>query len=297
MKPTMPKKILLFFLVPFFLFPVIIGVLFFVKAEQTPDRNINRGADQKIKVPVKAPAGERIVDNAGLLSAEQKASLMKTADFLSTAYNFDLVIVTEKSIGSKSPMDYADDFFDYNGYGLDKNGNSMGEDRDGCLFLQVTGSRDWYFSTSGRGIGILGFAAFSKLESDTVKFLKADNPYEAYRAFLQSWEEFLILDARGKQYNIFQRWNIVLTGAAWFIALIIAFVIVQIWKKGMNTALPKAQAAAYVVPDSLVFKEKRDRFLYSLVTKTKRETQSSSGSGGTHTSSSGRRHGGGGGKY
>ena len=240
-----------------------------------------------LAVSIPAFARDRIVDNAGLLSADEKASLTKTADFLSTAYNFDLVVVTEKSIGSKEAMEYADDFFDNNGYGL-------GENRDGCLFLQVTGSRDNWFSTSGRGIGILNFAAFGKLEADTVKHLKAGNPYEAYRAFFQNWEEFLILNARGRHYNIFRRWNIVITGTVWLVALLIGFVIVQIWKKGMNKAFPQTQAAAYVVADSLVFKEKRDRFLYSTVTKTKRETKSS---GGSHTSSSGRSHGGGGGKY
>ena len=232
---------------------------------------------------------DRIVDNAGLLSAKEKEELQKMTDFIASSYNFDLVIVTEKNIGSARPMDYADDFFDYNGYG-------KGEDRDGCLFLHVTESRDYWFSTSGKGIGILNPSAFNKLEAGTVAHLRNNDPAAAYRAFILDWEEFLVLDAKGRHYNFFYQWNIILVSAAWLLALVIGFIIVQIWKARMNTAFLQTQAAAYMVPGSLAFSEKKDRFLYSTVSKTRRQTANSSG-GGIHTSSSGRSHGGGGGKY
>ncbi|GBU24290.1 hypothetical protein R83H12_00918 [Fibrobacteria bacterium R8-3-H12] len=56
---------------------------------------------------------------------------------------------------------------------------------------------------------------------------------------------------------------------AWFIAtalvlaLIMGFAYVFSWKSGMNTALLKNEANAYVVKDSLVFSKKRDSFLRS----------------------------------
>lgn len=232
-------------------------------------------------------ARDRIVDNAGLLGPVEKVRLMEMTSFIAANYNFDLVVVTEKSIGNKEPMGYADDFFDYNGYGL-------GEDHDGCLFLHVTGSRDYWFSTSGRGIKILNPSAFGKLEADTVRFLKDGNNYGAYQAFISNWEEFLLLEANGRSYNFLRRWNLIIVSIAWVFALILAFVIVTVWKKGMNTALQKTQAAAYVVPNSLAFREKKDRFLYSTISKTRRQQSSGSGS---HSGSSGRSHGGGGGKY
>jgi uncharacterized protein len=115
---------------------------------------------------------------------------------------------------------------------------------------------------------------------------------------LRNWETFLSLEARGRSYNFFYQWNAVLVSVAWVIAFVIGFITIQIWKKGMNTAVSQTQAAAYIIPNSLNFKVRKDSFLYSTVTKTRRETQSSSGGGsGTHTSSSGRSHGGGGGKY
>jgi uncharacterized protein len=237
-------------------------------------------------------ARDRIVDNAGILSESQKNELASLIDTIAAAYNFDLVIVTETSIGDKSPMNYADDFFDYNGYGL-------GEDRDGCIFLRVMGSRDYWFSTSGRGRTILNPYAFSRLESDTGKYLGQDNYYAAFLAFIFAWDEFLGLDAQGgRSYNFFYKNNLILVLISWLIAFAIGLIVVSVWKNGMNTAMPKTQAAAYIIPGSLNFTAKNDSFLYSTVTKTKREAQSASSSGrvATHTSSSGRSHGGGGGK-
>jgi len=235
-------------------------------------------------------AKSRVVDSAGLLSASEAASLQSLADTISATYNFDLVIVTENDIGNARPRDYADDFFDNNGYGI-------GQNRDGCLFLVVMGTRDYWFSTSGRGIGIFSNAAGDKLEKDTVNLLSNGNYYNAFAAFLNDWDEFLGLDLKGMHYNIFYEYNLIMVAIAWLVSLGIGFLIVGIWKKGMNTALPQTQAAAYVVPGSLSFAVKQDQFLYSHVSKTARASDSGSSGGGIHTGSSGMSHGGRGGKF
>ena len=241
---------------------------------------------------IPAAAQERIVDNAGLLSAGQKQNLGNLLSSISSKYNFDLVIVTERNIGNTSPKVYAGDFFDYNGYGF-------GSARDGCLFLHVTDSRDIYFSTSGRGIEILNSRAQNKMSGGAAKQLREGNNYEAYLGFLNDWEEFLELDTYSRSYNFFHQWNILIVIIAWALAFLIGLIIVSSWKSQMNTVFPKRQAADYMVSGSLAFKENKDTFLYSTVTKTKRQQQTSSSSSGskTHISSSGRTHGGGGRKY
>jgi len=241
---------------------------------------------------VSAPlfAKSRVVDSAGLLSATEAASLQGLADNISVAYNFDLVIVTEKDIGNARPRDYADDFFDYNGYGF-------GKDRDGCLFLVVMGTRDYWFSTSGRGIKIFNDAAADKLEKDTISSLSNGDYYSAFAAFAKDWDEFLALDAKGMRYNVFYEYNMIMVAIAWLVSLGIGFLIVGIWKKSMNTALPQTQAEAYVVSGSLSFAVQQDQFLYSHVSKTARASNSGSSGGGVHTGSSGMSHGGRGGKF
>jgi len=233
-------------------------------------------------------AQRRVVDNAGLLTGSQVSELESLMAGIASTYDFDLVIVTETSIGGARPMDYADDYFDYNGYGL-------GTDRDGCLLLQVTGNRDYWFSTSGRGIKILNSIAFSKLEKDVVKFLGNDNPADAYRAFIGDWEVFLDLDAEGKSYNFITAYASIMYIAAWVVSLIISLVAVTVMKAKLNTVHPKTEANRFIIPGSLAFTLKQDNFLYSAVSKSERADSSSSG--GSHTSSSGRSHGGGGGRY
>jgi uncharacterized protein len=236
-------------------------------------------------------AQKRVVDNAGLLSGSEISQLESLAAQIASTYDFDLVIVSETNIGSASPMDYADDYFDYNGYGL-------GKDRDGCLFLQVTESRDYWFSTSGRGIKILNSYAFNKLESDAVDFLRKDDPAGAYRTFIADWEMFLALEAGGRNFNFVTENAIYFYFGAWLVSLIIALAAVGIMKAKLNAVHPKTEADSFIIPGSLAFSLKQDSFLYSTVSKTERSDSSSSGGGsGSHTSSSGRSHGGGGGRY
>jgi len=234
---------------------------------------------------------ERVIDNANILSSQENEILKSIISSIASTYDFDLVIVTESNIGASSPMEYADDFFDYKGYGL-------GQDRDGCLFLLVTGNRDYWFSTSGSGIKIYTSTAINKLKSDIVKLLKNGSFYEAFQVFLLDSKEFLALNAMGgRSYNFFYRWNYVSVFVAWLLSMLISFIVVQSWKKKMNTALPQTQAAAYVVPGSLAFSEKTETFLYSIVNRSARNNDDSHGGGGSHSGSSGRSHGGGGGSY
>jgi len=135
---------------------------------------------------------DRIVDNAKLLNNTQKNNITRIIDSISILYNFDLVIVTETDIGNKAPRDYADDFYDNNGYGF-------GGNKDGCILLQVTGSRDYWVSTCGRGIELFNLFIGNKLLDDILKFLKADNPYEAYYSFINNWENILKKEAESNE--------------------------------------------------------------------------------------------------
>ena len=73
-------------------------------------------------------AAPRLVDDAGLLSSEEKDELLDKLDEIRDKEDFDVVIVTKESLDGKSPQDYADDYFDYNGYGV-------GKDKDGILLV------------------------------------------------------------------------------------------------------------------------------------------------------------------
>ena len=87
----------------------------------------------------------RLVDNADLLSNEEEQSLLAQLDEISERQQCDVVIVTVDSLDGKEVVAYADDFYDYNGYGF-------GQDRDGVLLLVCMGEREYAISTTGFGI-------------------------------------------------------------------------------------------------------------------------------------------------
>lgn len=60
----------------------------------------------------------RLVDQADLLTDTQEDSLQKELDDISNKLDFDVAIVTVDSTGSRTPQAFADDYYDYNGFGM-----------------------------------------------------------------------------------------------------------------------------------------------------------------------------------
>jgi uncharacterized protein len=234
---------------------------------------------------------DRIFDHAGLLNTGEIAALEARAAVIKTAYDFNVVIVTETTIGDEDPMDYADDFFDYGGFA---------EGEGGALLLQATEYRDWHISTWGLGkLGgetIFSEYALDKTEKNIVSFLGNDNPAGAYNAFFDDVEKYLGLAAAGRHFNFFTENIYLFIIGSWVLALLVAWGIVSGWKRMLNTAVGDPFAHAYITPGSLQFSERTDTFLYSVITKTARPKDNDK-SGSSHTSSSGNSHGGRGGKY
>ena len=90
----------------------------------------------------KAP---RVVDTADIFSDEEEALIMKAIAEQSARGNADIVVVTDNESYGMDLQDYADDFYDYNGYGF-------GPDRDGIvLFICMEpGNRGWWASATGK---------------------------------------------------------------------------------------------------------------------------------------------------
>ena len=76
-----------------------------------------------------APAGaSRVIDEADLFTDNEEALLKANIAEKTAKYGADIVVVTVPSTGSFSHMEYADDYYDYNGFGV-------GEEHDGFLLL------------------------------------------------------------------------------------------------------------------------------------------------------------------
>ena len=106
-----------------------------------------------------------VVDDANLLSSEEEQQLREDLASFKEQYNMDAVIVTSNDLGGKSQMDYADDYFDYNGYGV-------GEDKSGLLLLIDMDDRKVWISTSGEAIKYFTDSRIQNIVDDITTQLK-----------------------------------------------------------------------------------------------------------------------------
>ena len=235
----------------------------------------------------------RLWDEADLLSDYEEASITAQLDEISHRLNFDVVIVTVNSTGGKSPMAYADDFFDYNGYG-------MGASRDGVLLLLAMDSRDWWISTSGWGITAFTDAGIEYIGEEILFDLSNGFYGDAFSYFAELCDSFVQQARTGDPYDYHNLYDSsVGFPAALGISLIVGLIVAALYtgslKAQLNSVRRKPEATEYVRKDSLQITQSKDLFLYRNVNRTVKQT--SSGGSSTHTSSSGRSHGGGGGRF
>ena len=257
--------------------------------------------DDVIPSEISSTRGERLYDGADLLTDTEEASLLQRLDTLSEDLQFDVVVVTVNNVGSRTPMAYADDYYDYNGFGYD------GQDKDGCLLLVSMADRDWWVSTRGEGITALDSNYFISFLKDD-EFLEdlSDGDYSGcFLRFTDLVEDFVTEAREDEPYTYkhpFDGLKKKIIGALICLAIgLIVAAIVTFSKRSSYVKAVRRQAGAgdYLVRDSLRITHQEDRFVNTYVDRTRRvqESSSSSGGGGTHTGSSGASHGGGGGKF
>ena len=234
-----------------------------------------------------------MVDEAGLLSAAEAAALREKLEALSAKWQNDIVIVTVKSTGSASPMEFADDWFDYNGYGQATTGDIT--DGDGLLLLISMEERDWWISTKGYSIFAFTDAGIEFLGKKLTDNGLSDAEYaQAFDVFADWCDIFFTRAETGKPFD---KGSLPKTsadvGALIIFALggglIVAWIVTKRMKKQLKSVHKKQAAADYLRPGSLQVAYANEQFLYKNVTRVKRET--SSGSGGTSSHSSSRSHG------
>lgn len=268
----------------------------------------------------------RIVDGHNLLTDSQEQELEKKADRIAAKYKMDVVIVICWSLDGKTAEEYADDYFDYNDYGI-------GTAHSGTLFLLSMEYRDWAISTCGDSIYALTDYGIELLFESCKDYLSKAKYYTAFDVYLDQLDGFYHAyrdgnpidgyhDADVDDYLIYDpndsdgvlRYKekptttdiIRMVLISLVIGLAIGGIVLYSLRKSMNTFTPQPNASSYIPNGGFRFTEKNDSHLYSNVSKILRQSSSSGGysssrsrGGGSsiHRSSSGRRHGGRSGKF
>lgn len=235
----------------------------------------------------------RFVDFAELLDESESATLTKKLDEISEKYDMDIAVVTVNTLEGLSPMEYADDFYDYYGYG-------MGEDFSGALLLLSMEDRDWWISTCGEGITDFTDAGIEYIGEQIVPALGDGEYSKAFMQFADLADDFINEARTSEAYDVGNlpkgpfKPPILIALAA---GLIIAGIVVSVFAKQLKTDGSYTEPNKFIVDDSLNISFQKDRFLYHDVTSVYRPKSDSGGGSSTHTSSSGGTHGGGGGKF
>lgn len=239
----------------------------------------------------------RLVDNAGLLTGTEQGDFLKTLDEISERQQVDIVVLTVNTLDGKTPADYADDFYDRNGYGF-------GAESDGILLLVSMEDRDWWISTCGYGTTAITDDGVDYISDQFLSYLKDGEYAKAFSVYAELCDEFITQAKTDRPYDgdhmpkkpfRFGLWLLVAMGAS----IVISLIVTGFMKKKLKSVKLQAAAANYVKANSMDITESRDMFLYNTVARTEKPKSDNSSDGGssTHRSSSGGTHGGGGGKF
>lgn len=238
----------------------------------------------------------RLVDRADLLSELEEEELEARLDEISERQQADVVVVTVNSLDGKSAQDYADDFYDYNGYGI-------GTDKSGILLLVSMEARDWHITTTGFGIRAITDAGLDYISDQFLPYLSGGEYLDAFETYADLCDEFL---TQAKTGNAYDGDHMPKGAYPWLknllIALgsgvVIALLIVEGMRRSLKSVKMQRSAENYVRAGSIQVTRRQDHFLYTRTSKSARPKNNSGSSGSsTHTSSSGTSHGGGGGKF
>ena len=232
----------------------------------------------------------RLVDEADLLTDSEEAALSAKLDEISIRQALDVVIVTVDSTGDRTATEYADDTYDYSGYG-----------EDGVLLLISMDEREWAVSTSGYGITAFTDAGLDYLTDQIADQMSAGEWNDTFNSFAGLCDEFISQARTGSPYdssNLPKKpFTPILTGLVSLgIGFVIAFFRMNKWKNQLYSVQAKAEAKDYVKGGSLKLTEQKDLFLYRRIDR-REKSESSAGGSSTHTSSSGKTHGGASGSF
>lgn len=247
-------------------------------------------------VPVAVWADKTTVDDqAGLFSQEEEQELTDRIVELTTDWNMDFVVVTTEDAEGKTSEEYADDYYDYNGYA-----------EDGALYLIDLDNGSVWISTAGKMIRYLTDERIDAVIDAGYDSLKAKNYADGILEMLNETESYLEDGIPSDQYNYdtetgkISRYRSITVYEA-----IGAAVIALLCGGGFAAAVlgsyrlkRKTYRYPYESRAKVHFTRRDDQFRHRSITQRRIPREPPSGGGGgqssVHTSGSGTSHGGGG---
>lgn len=224
-----------------------------------------------------------VVDNANLLTDSQESTLTAKLDKIREQTQCDVLVVTIQSIGTdySDAKDYADSFFNDNGYGF-------GDDRSGILLLLSMDNRDWAISTSGSCKTAFTQAGQEHIIEEIKPELSSENYAEAFTKYADFCNDFIVQAKTDEPYynddapkeKMSKSWIAI----SLVVGVLLAFAVAGNMKGKLKTVHSQAAAQNYEKDGSLNIVNSMDIFLYKTVNsvrKQKNNYSSNSENGGS----------------
>ncbi len=225
-----------------------------------------------------------VEDYADLLTDSEEAELTEKLFSFCDKYEMEIAVVTVNDLDGKSAGAFADDFYDYNGYGY-------GENNDGLLALYKDGDygdREIYITTHGKAISKFSDADIDYILDEMIFYLSTGDYAWAFDSFVN--ESINVVEVSVPLFWI---------PLSLAIGIVGVFIVLKIMASANKSVVRKVDAKDYVRSGSMVLTGSYDNFLFNNVSRVARpkNTSTSGGRSSTHTGSSGRTHGGGGKRF
>ncbi|MBY0095736.1 TPM domain-containing protein [Mesobacillus maritimus] len=246
---------------------------------------------------------EKVYDEAGLFSEEERADINTQAIALSEQTEMDIVIVTTNDSQGKPSSDYALDFYDEHGFGYE-------DSLDGVMYLLNMEEREVYIFTRDKGTDYIDAGRVEELLDVVYPPLGDENYRESVQFFLDEVESMMASgppvyetgdrsDA-GYAYTedgISDESSLSMVeklGIYLLISLALGGIVIGIMMMG-NRGRSTVNARTYLQDNSFAVTKKRDQHYNTIVTQQK--IQQNNNSGGSSISGGGGGIGGGGRKF
>ena len=239
----------------------------------------------------------KVYDYAMVLTTSEEKKLKEDIYEYINKYNMDMVLVTVKYHEKNSTKEYAEDFYDYNGFGL----NST---YDGIIFVIDFnfGYTDIYISTTGQAIRIYDDYRIDNM-LDNIASKKNSGYYSMFNKFIADASSYASYGVPSSNLNTTINGNGDLVYMPYstiiILSIIVPTIVLLIFVFKNKMVRKSINASYYLKEDSVIINSRSDRFI-TTHTSSVRINDSSSSSGGrvggssVSRGSSGRSHGGGG---
>ena len=224
-----------------------------------------------------------VVDNADVLTDEEEAYFLERCQTFTDEYKCEIAIVTITDLEGKTAQEYADDFYDYNGYGY-------GENKDGLLCLYLDGEEGQRNAT----LTTYGTAQMNIGDDEIEDILLAIAGSAKFGEFKDAFDWYIDLSEEAVKPVPPLFWLLICLA----VGMVIGLIITNSMASKNYSVHKKETAADYVREGTLMITGRNDIFKNTRVNVTPKPKSNSGGkssgsNGSTHTSSSGRSHGGG----